>query len=80
MGLQSGIGTAGVFSTLDKGARQRVLLALLLLASLVAVVSAGRVMAQDPGISLVNETAKVWGAPEGRSVAGTLALPRHRIQ
>ena len=46
------------------------LLASLLVASLVAVVSAGRVMAQDPGISLVNETAKVWGALEGRFVAG----------
>ena len=59
MGLQSKIETARVSSVLENGARRRVLLASLLLALLVAVVSGGMVHAQDPGISLVNETANV---------------------
>lgn len=72
MWLQSGVGTAGVFSALDEGARQRVLLASLLVASLVAVVSGGRVMAQDYGILLVNETANV---AERRKDGGFIARP-----
>ena len=59
MGLQSKIETARVSSALENGARRRVFLASLFLASLVAVVSGGMVHAQDPGISLVNETANV---------------------
>ncbi len=49
MGLQSGIETVRVSSALDTGARRPVLLASLLLASLVAVVSDGTVVAQGPG-------------------------------
>ncbi len=71
MGLQSGIGTAGVYSALNTGARLRVLLASLLLALLVAVVSGGTVMAQD-GISLVNESANVV---ERRKDGGFIARP-----
>ena len=48
------------------------LLASLLVASLVAVVSGERVMAQDPGISLVNETANVV---ERRKDGGFIARP-----
>ena len=72
MGLQSGIETAGISSALDKGARRRVFLASLLLASLVAVASGGTAHAQDPGISLVNETANVV---ERRKDGGFIARP-----
>ena len=65
MGLQSRIETARVSSALENGARRCVFLASLFLASLVAVVSGGMVHAQDPGISLVNETANVVERRQG---------------
>ena len=72
MGLQSEIETAWVYSALNAGARLRLLLASLLLALLVAVVSGGTVMAQDPGISLVNESANVV---ERKKDGGFIARP-----
>ena len=72
MGLQSGIGTARVSSALDAGARRPVLLASILLAALLALMVFGVAQAQDPGISLVNETANVV---ERRKDGGFIARP-----
>ena len=72
MGLQSGIETGRVCSALDAGARRPVLLASILLAALLALMAFGVAQAQDPGISLVNETANVV---ERRKDGGFIARP-----
>ena len=72
MGQQSGIETVRVCSALDAGAMRSVILASILLAALLALMAFGVSQAQDPGISLVDETANVV---ERRKDGGFIARP-----